>query len=536
MAETALLPLNEDPPVRGYLRHAFLFSILSTDDIYLPWLFGGNYTQLVFDRDPGWMPLDFYTPLGYSGSGFACPFLDAQWIGRTLIEGGYGSLVPFLTESIDEGYYARLTVDEFYLPGRTSYRRRHFMHSLLVHGYDRGRGLFLAAGYLANGEYGSTRVSFTELEEAFAVGLEPLESEDCDRGNDGSGSDTGPRRFDGVGSRADLRRCMHSKRLSNVESNRVWLVRYNREARFELDFGAALEMLEDYANSARTPSRFASILTFPNKVYTLGQTVPEREDLTFGVETYGCLQWWMEEVLRGAPGIRHHPLPRALGAQEGHGFAAGVLREEGLSRPFAGPVGPLPGNRSQGLPPAAADDSLPHETGPEAAGPLARPRGQPPQGGRPGRLTVCCAPPGALGPELVRAPAPPTPAARRFPLLAPLCRSRRSNHPGIFRNESTICCRSRWWRALLTVSSASLIQGARSRTWPSALDRCAFTDSSASPRKRAISSHELPSIWKSTKIRRLSRGISSRRLQSFAGTSTLFSGSWSSGWRGDPFM
>ena len=173
------------------------------------------------------------------------------------------------------------------------------MHSLLVHGYDRGRGLFLAAGYLANGEYGSTRVSFTELEEAFALGLEPLESEDCDRGNDGSGSDTGPRRFDGVGSRADLRRCMHSKRLSNVESNRVWLVRYNREARFELDFGAALEMLEDYANSARTPSRFASILTFPNKVYTLGQTVPEREDLTFGVETYGCLQWWMEEVLRG---------------------------------------------------------------------------------------------------------------------------------------------------------------------------------------------------------------------------------------------
>lgn len=299
MAETAELPLNEDPPVRGYLRHAFLFSILATDDLYLPWLFGGNYTQLVFDRDPGWMPLDFYSPLGYSGSGFACPFLDAQWVGRSLIERGCGSLVPFLIESIDDGYYARLTVDEFYLPGRVSYRRRHFLHSLLVHGYDRGPGLFLVAGYLANGEYGSSRVSFTELEEAFAVGLEPLESGDCDRADDESESDAGPRRFDGVGSRADLRRCMYSKRLSNVESNRVWLVRYNREVRFELDFGAALEMLEDYANSARTPSRFASILTFPNKVYTLGQPVPEREDLTFGVATYGCLQRWMEEVLRG---------------------------------------------------------------------------------------------------------------------------------------------------------------------------------------------------------------------------------------------
>ena len=293
MAETAVLPLNEDPPVRGYLRHAFLFSILATDDLYLPWLFGGNYTQLVFDRDPDWMPLDFYSPLGYSGTGFACPFLDTQWIGRSLI-GSPGRVVPFLIGSIDDGYYARMTVDEFYLPGRSSYRRRHFLHSLLVHGYDRGRGLFRVAGYLENGEYGSSQVTFTELEAAFAVGLEPLEEGECGDKNEGK-----PPRYDGVGSRADLRRCIYSKQPSNVESNRVWLVRYNREARFELDFLAALEIIEDYANSAPTPSRFASILTFPNKVYTLGQPVPEREDLTFGVETYGCLQWWMEEVLRG---------------------------------------------------------------------------------------------------------------------------------------------------------------------------------------------------------------------------------------------
>ena len=293
MAESAVLPLNEDPPVSGYLRHAFLFSILATDDLYLPWLFGGNYTQLVFDRDPDWMPLDFYSPLGYSGTGFACPFLDTQWIGRSLIGGSSGSVVPFLIESIDDGYYARMTVDEFYLPGRFSYRRRHFLHSLLVHGYDRGRGLFRVAGYLENGEYGSSRVTFTELEAAFAVGLEPLEEGECGDMNEGKP------RFDGVGSRADLRRCIYSKQPSNVESNRVWLVRYNREARFELDFRAALEIIEDYADSAPTPSRFASILTFPNKVYTHGQPVPEREDLTFGVETYRCLQWWMEEVLRG---------------------------------------------------------------------------------------------------------------------------------------------------------------------------------------------------------------------------------------------
>ena len=55
-----------------------------------------------------------------------------------------------------------------------------------------------------------------------------------------------------------------------------------------------------------------------------------------------------------------------------------------------------------------------------------------------------------------------------------------------------ICSTSRWWRALLTVSSDSLIQGARCSTWPSAFDRCALTNSSASPRKPPISSPGAP--------------------------------------------
>ena len=61
---THSLPICVSPLIKGYLRHAYLFSILGTRNDYLPWALSGNYTQLVFDPDLGWMPLDFYPPWG----------------------------------------------------------------------------------------------------------------------------------------------------------------------------------------------------------------------------------------------------------------------------------------------------------------------------------------------------------------------------------------------------------------------------------------------------------------------------------------
>tara|TARA_Y100001960_G_scaffold332699_1_gene434262 strand:- start:2322 stop:2570 length:249 start_codon:yes stop_codon:yes gene_type:complete len=71
---THSLPICYTPLLNGYLRHAYLLSILGTREDYLPWVLSGNYTQLVFDPDPGWMPLDFYAPQGYIGTTFAAPF------------------------------------------------------------------------------------------------------------------------------------------------------------------------------------------------------------------------------------------------------------------------------------------------------------------------------------------------------------------------------------------------------------------------------------------------------------------------------
>ena len=279
MQSREILAVNTSPPIRGYLRHAFLFSILATRDSYLPWLYGGSYSQLVFDRDPGWMPLDFYTPLGYTGTSFICPYLDTQWLARSLIDAGYGSVIPFLLDAIDDGYYARLAVDEYEVPGRAAYQRRHFLHALLVFGYEGSD--FHVLGYNAKGEYGSSRISFRQMELAFDGGSR--------------GADRAPSPAPGVHAPTRL----HDKGIRTVELNRLWLVRYNESARYSFDVAASWRMLDDYCAALASPHRFASIVSFPNKVYALGQEIPKEERLLYGVDVYEGIIWWLGEVSAG---------------------------------------------------------------------------------------------------------------------------------------------------------------------------------------------------------------------------------------------
>ena len=279
MQSRKILAVNTSPPIRGYLRHAFLFSILATRDSYLPWLYGESYSQLVFDRDPGWMPLDFYTPLGYTGTSFICPYLDTQWLARSLIDAGYGNVIPFLLDAIDDGYYARLAVDEYEVPGRASYQRRHFLHAILVFGYEGSD--FHILGYNAKGEYGSSRISFSQMERAFDGGSK--------------GADRAPSPAPGVHAPTRL----HDKSIGTVELNRLWLIRYNESARYRFDVASSWRMLEDYCAALASPCRFASIVSFPNKVYALGQEIPGEEHLLYGVDVYEGIVWWLGEVSAG---------------------------------------------------------------------------------------------------------------------------------------------------------------------------------------------------------------------------------------------
>ena len=170
------LPINTDPPVIGKLRHAYPLSILSTDDAFLPWFYC-NYTQLFCARARGFpiSTLDFFFPPHYP----SLPLLEVQSFHRRILDRGKESLAEFLTDCLEDESYVRLYVDEFYIPGRAAYRRSYMPHRLLVFGCDCGH--FDILGFLADGRYAASRVTRTDLQQAFdspglAADLEALEA------------------------------------------------------------------------------------------------------------------------------------------------------------------------------------------------------------------------------------------------------------------------------------------------------------------------------------------------------------------------
>ena len=292
MTEPAL-PICHQPVIRAYLRHAYLFSILGTRDDYLPWVLSGNYTQLVFDPDPGWMPLDFYTPHGYTRAAFACPFLDTQWMDRNLAVRGSEAASRFLVDVLGQGYYAAFTADEFHIPGRAAYQRTHFKHSVLVYGYDGGR--FSIMGYDDTGNYVASLIDRERMDDAFCFEA----GGDDDRQPPRSRS---PRSiFDGSGSAAELRRYVFSDSVSNVARNRIWLVRHLPAQRLPFDVELAVQMLADYLTATDTSRRFRLLTMYPDKA------PPPHVDAShpraqyrpvFGVRVYDELIEWLARVAR----------------------------------------------------------------------------------------------------------------------------------------------------------------------------------------------------------------------------------------------
>ena len=161
------LPLHP-PPIRSYLFHAYSLSILAQADAYLPWLYS---THIQLFNFPG-EELKFYThPLCTRHEVRhlyfqACPFLDVQTIDRRVLGLGIEDFVPWITSCIDRGYYVQIDVDFFYLPDRPHYQQHHFIHEVLVSGYDTEDRTLVLSGFDEQGGYAVSRVPFDVVERA----------------------------------------------------------------------------------------------------------------------------------------------------------------------------------------------------------------------------------------------------------------------------------------------------------------------------------------------------------------------------------
>ncbi len=163
--ESVILPIDPNPRVRNYLRHAFAFSVLQTDrkektDAILM----REYIDLIYQPQRDW--LDFDNDPYESWECFDC-----RRMGRDLLAENGVNLITYLLNGLKLGYYEDIWLDTYYIPGKTYYRKEHSAHGLLIYGYDAVNRLFLTYSYNKREMYEQIRVPVDCLAEACKTSL-----------------------------------------------------------------------------------------------------------------------------------------------------------------------------------------------------------------------------------------------------------------------------------------------------------------------------------------------------------------------------
>lgn len=223
------LPLGT-PLIRTFQYLAYPLSILSSDNQYLPWFYS-NFIQLSCNRDYKHIDLDFYR---YGVSLYPMyPSIELYKIPRDYQNITNKHFPEFICDCIEKNnIYFFIHVDEYFIPRRSGYKKKHGDHDILVFGFDRQNQLFNVVGYTDNGVYEETTVEFYELEKAF-------------------------------------------KACTSQEA--IYMLNRKTNTNFRFDVNLVLELLKEYYNSTNTSEKYS---LFDNPA----------SSTAFGIEVYSYIK------------------------------------------------------------------------------------------------------------------------------------------------------------------------------------------------------------------------------------------------------
>lgn len=154
------LPVDLNPRVRNYLRHAFPFSVLQTDRAdKVDRILLREYIDLVYQPQRDW--LDFHNELYESWECFSC-----RRMSRDILVANGINVIEYLINGLRAGYYADIWLDTYYVKGKSYYNHTHSTHGLLLYGYDAEKKVFLSLSYNKREIYETIEVPLLSISHA----------------------------------------------------------------------------------------------------------------------------------------------------------------------------------------------------------------------------------------------------------------------------------------------------------------------------------------------------------------------------------
>ena len=122
------MPIDKNPLIKNYQRHAFPLSVLAADRKDKAEMFVLNeYIDVVFR--PWYHYFDYDNHLYDSWDCITCCRLNRETIMVNKI-----NVVDCVLNGLNMGYYSDLWLDTYYIPGKPDYGSLHLSHGLLVYG------------------------------------------------------------------------------------------------------------------------------------------------------------------------------------------------------------------------------------------------------------------------------------------------------------------------------------------------------------------------------------------------------------------
>ncbi|WP_114298932.1 hypothetical protein [Anaerobacterium chartisolvens] len=81
-----------------------------------------------------------------------------------------GNIIELVADKINMQYYIIVYIDEYYLPGKESYRQWHFLHSLMIYGYDNEKEILKTIAFNNNKDFTQTEYTYGQFVEAYEEG------------------------------------------------------------------------------------------------------------------------------------------------------------------------------------------------------------------------------------------------------------------------------------------------------------------------------------------------------------------------------
>jgi 3-oxoacyl-(acyl-carrier-protein) synthase/acyl carrier protein len=164
ISESKILPLKFQNDITSYLHYMLPLTVVLMDERLVPWFYE-HFINIFTCMGP--FNLSRFDFLEYE-------FIRNQFI--TSIQFNYEMLldvpeiIPFITDKINRGYYAIIYLDEYYLPEKDSYHKKHLMRASLIYGYHHQERRLLAVGFNKQQILGKITFDYDQFREAYENG------------------------------------------------------------------------------------------------------------------------------------------------------------------------------------------------------------------------------------------------------------------------------------------------------------------------------------------------------------------------------